>query len=100
MWSLMDLNALEFVSTSYRLSCSSGGGFIRFKFRLNLECDCGILTLTSFPSEFMIHWNINSYGKNRTTPKKIKKKQFYKKGLRLTKKTSSEMKLSKLTKIK
>ena len=97
MWSLMDLNALGFLSTPCRLYCSSSGGSIGFKFKLNLESgSCEILTLTNFPSEFLIHWNINSYKKNKTTLKR-KKKQFYQKGLMLAKKISSEMKLSKLT---
>ena len=73
MWSLMNLNALRFLSTPYRLCCSSSGGSIGFKLRLNLEFDsCGILIFTNLPSEFLDHWNINSYMKNKTTPNKNK----------------------------
>ena len=73
IWSLVDLNALRFLSTPYGLCCSSCGGSIGFKFRLNSESDsCGILTLTNLPFEFLIDWNINSYMKNRATPKRKK----------------------------
>ena len=81
MLSLMDLYALGFLSTPYRLCCSSGGGSIGFKFRLNSESDSrGILTLTNLPFEFLIHWNINFYKRNRTPPKREKKNNSTKEG--------------------
>ena len=47
MWSLMDLNALRFLSTSCALCCSSCGGSIGSKFKLTLgSISCGILILT------------------------------------------------------
>ena len=76
MWSPMGQNALRFLSIPYSLCCSSCGGSIRSKFRLTLgsvSCDSyGILILTNLPFEFLKHWNINSYMKNRTTPTRNK----------------------------
>ena len=87
MWSLMDLYALGFLFLPYRLCCSSGRGSIGFKFKLNSESDsCGILTLTSLPSESLIQWNINSYRKNRTNTKQERKKTILQPGLMLARK--------------
>ena len=73
MRSLMDLNALGFLSTPYRLRFSSGGGSFGFKFSPNSESDsCGIIILTNLPSEFLNHYNIISYMKNKETPKRNK----------------------------
>ena len=81
MWSLMDLNALRFLSIPYRLCCSSGGGSIRLKFRTNSESDSyGILTFTNLPSEFLNHWNINSYMKNTGQHQKRNQNGSTKKG--------------------
>ena len=82
MWSLMDLNALRFLSTPYRLNYSSCGGSIGSEFRLTLEsvsCDSyGILILTNLLLEFLNHWNINSYMKAKQHQRE--KKNSTKKG--------------------
>ena len=57
-----------------------------FKIRLNSESDSyGILIFTNLPSEFLNHWNINSYMKDTGQHQKRNKKQVYQKGLMLAK---------------
>ena len=70
------------------------------KLRLNSESDSyGILIFTNLPSEFLNHWNINSYMKNTRQHQK-ETKTILPKRLMLAKKNkkyiNSEMKLSNL----
>ena len=65
------------------------------KLIFNSELDsCRILTLINLPSEFLTHYNMHPYWKNRATTKRDKGKTILPKGLKLAKK--NEMKLSKL----
>ena len=73
IWSLMDLNALRFLSTPCWLCCFSCGGSIGSKFRFtSLSNSYGTLVLTNLPFVFLVNWNINSYMENRTTPTRNK----------------------------
>ena len=73
MWSLMDLYALRFLSTGYRLCYSSSGSSIWSVFKFSPESgSCGKLTLTSLPFEFLTHSNMHPYWKNRATTKRDK----------------------------
>ena len=57
------------------------------KLRLNFESySYGIMIFTNLPSEFINHWNINSYMENTRQHQQEQKKQVYQKGLKLAKK--------------